>query len=121
LPKGLSQEDEMLFATGALVTAAASLEFFFFVVLECLTAKEGNRHCEAIWLSHRSTRDLGSRGCLHFHVVSTIVKETVKEVLNAELFELRRRSIAAEDRLEVIDRKVSAILRDALEQRRARS
>ena len=55
-PKGLSQEDEMLFATGALITAAASLEFFFFVVLDCLTGKEGNRHCEAIWLSHRSTR-----------------------------------------------------------------
>jgi len=53
-----------------------------------------------------------------YHVVSTI--ETVKEVLNAELFEIRRRSIAAEDRLEPIDRKVSAILRDALEQRRAR-
>jgi hypothetical protein len=55
-PQGLSEEDEMLFATGALVTAAASLEFFFFVVLECLTGKEGKRHCEAIWLSNRSTR-----------------------------------------------------------------
>lgn len=55
-PKGLSEEDEMLFATGALVTAAASLEFFFFVILECLAGKEEKRHCEAIWLSHRSTR-----------------------------------------------------------------
>src|SRR5262249_5208605 len=55
-PKELSQEDEMLLATGALVTAAASLEFFFYVVLQCLTEREGQRHCEAIWLSHRSTR-----------------------------------------------------------------
>lgn len=46
----------MLLATGALVTAAASLEFFFYVVLECLAEREGQRHCEAIWLSHRSTR-----------------------------------------------------------------
>lgn len=55
-PKGLSQEDEMLLATGALITSAASLEFFFYVVLECLTEREGQRHCEAIWQSHRSTR-----------------------------------------------------------------
>jgi hypothetical protein len=55
-PKELSKEDEMLLATGALVTAAASLEFFFYVVLQCLTERDGQRHCEAIWLSHRSTR-----------------------------------------------------------------
>jgi hypothetical protein len=55
-----------------------------------------------------------------YHLVSTLVKDTVKEVLNEELFELRRRSIATEEHLEGIDRKVSALLRDALEQRRAR-
>lgn len=54
-PKGLNEEDQMLLGIGALVTSAASLEYFFFVVLECLTEKEGQRHCEAIWLSHRST------------------------------------------------------------------
>jgi hypothetical protein len=56
-----------------------------------------------------------------YHLVSTLVQEIVKRVLTDELRELRRQSIAAADRLEVIDRKVSAILRDALEQSRARS
>ena len=56
-----------------------------------------------------------------YHIISTIVEETVKRVMSDELLELRRQSNAAADRLETIDQKVSAILKDALEQRRARS
>ena len=47
------------------------------------------------------------------YVLSTIVEVTVKRLIWDELLELR-------SRLEVLDRKVSAILRDALEQRRLR-
>jgi hypothetical protein len=44
------------------------------------------------------------------YVLSVIVKVTVKRVISDEQLELR-------SRLEVLDRKVTAILRDALEQR----
>ena len=47
------------------------------------------------------------------YVLSTIVEVTVKRLIWDELLELR-------GRLEVLDRKVSALLRDALEQRRLR-
>jgi hypothetical protein len=47
------------------------------------------------------------------YVLSTIVEITVKRLIWDELLELR-------SRLELLDRKVSAILRDALEQRRLR-
>jgi len=47
------------------------------------------------------------------YVLSAIVEATVKRLIWDELQELR-------SRLEVLDRKVSAILRDALEQRRLR-
>ena len=54
------------------------------------------------------------------YVLSTIVEATVKRLIADELLELRRQSNAAADRLDVLDRKVTAILRDALEQRRLR-
>lgn len=54
-PDGLDEEDQMLLGIGALIASASTLEWFFFVVLQCLTEREGQRHCEAIWLSHRST------------------------------------------------------------------
>jgi hypothetical protein len=46
-------------------------------------------------------------------VLATIVEVTVKRLIWDELMELR-------GRLELLDRKVSALLRDALEQRRLR-
>jgi hypothetical protein len=46
-------------------------------------------------------------------VLSVIVEVTVKRVMSDEHLELR-------SRLELLDRKVTAILRDALEQRRLR-
>jgi hypothetical protein len=45
------------------------------------------------------------------YVLSMIVEVTVKRVISDEQLELRRR-------LEVLDRKVTAILRDAFERRR---
>ena len=47
------------------------------------------------------------------YVLSTIVEVTVKRVIWDEQLELR-------SRLEVVDRKVTAILKEALEQRRLR-
>lgn len=47
------------------------------------------------------------------YVLSIIVEVTVKRVISDEQFELR-------SRLDLLDRKVTAILRDALEQRRLR-
>jgi hypothetical protein len=47
------------------------------------------------------------------YVLSVIVEVTVKRVISNEQLELR-------SRLELLDRKVTAILRDAVEQRRPR-
>jgi hypothetical protein len=47
------------------------------------------------------------------YVLSTIVEVTVKRVMSDEQMELH-------SRLELLDRKVTAILRDAIEQRRLR-
>jgi hypothetical protein len=47
------------------------------------------------------------------YALSIIVEVTVKRVISDEQLELR-------SRLELLDRKVTAILRDALEQRRLR-
>ena len=54
------------------------------------------------------------------YVLSAIVEVTVKRLIGDELLELRRQSSATANRLDVLDRKVTAILRDALEQRRLR-
>ena len=54
------------------------------------------------------------------YVLSTIVEATIKRLIGDELLELRRQSNATAHRLDVLDRKVTAILRDALEQRRLR-
>lgn len=54
------------------------------------------------------------------YVLSAIVEATVKRLIADELLELRRQSNATASRIDVLDRKVTAILRDALEHRRAR-
>jgi predicted PurR-regulated permease PerM len=54
------------------------------------------------------------------YVLSAIVEVTVKRLVGDELLELRRQSNATANRLDLLDRKVTAILRDALEQRRLR-
>ena len=53
------------------------------------------------------------------YVFSILVKVTVKQLIGDELIELRLQSNATADRLDVLDRKVTAILRDALERREA--
>jgi hypothetical protein len=54
-PKGLGHEDQVLLGIGHLVAAAATCDFFFLAVLDCLIGAKGKRHCEVIWLSQRST------------------------------------------------------------------
>ena len=54
-PKGLNHEDQALLGIGHLVIAASTCEFFFFAILDCLIGREGERHCEVLWLSHRNT------------------------------------------------------------------
>ncbi len=54
------------------------------------------------------------------YVLSIIVEVTIKRLIADELLELRRQSNATVNRLDLLDRKVTAILRDALEQRRFR-
>ena len=54
------------------------------------------------------------------HVMSIIVEATIKRLIWDELLELRRQNSAVSNSLDVLDRKVTAILRDALEQRRPR-
>ena len=51
--------------------------------------------------------------------MSIIVGVTVKRLIGDELLELRLQCNAVANRLELMDRKVTAILRDALEQRQA--
>ena len=53
------------------------------------------------------------------YVLSIIVVVTVKRLIGDELLELLLQSNAVANRLELLDRKVSAILRDAFEQRQA--
>jgi predicted PurR-regulated permease PerM len=59
-------------------------------------------------------------GAFICYVLSAIVEVTVKRLVGDELLELRRQSNATAHRLDRLDRKVTAILRDALEQRRLR-
>lgn len=53
------------------------------------------------------------------YVLSILVGVTVKRLIGDELRELRLQSTADAERLELLDRKVTAILRAALEQRQA--
>ena len=55
------------------------------------------------------------------YLFSVLVGVTVKRLIGDELQELRLQTNATADRLEMIDRKVTAVLRDALEQRQART
>ena len=51
--------------------------------------------------------------------ISIVVGVTVKRLIGDELLELRLQCNAVANRLELMDRKVTAILRDALEHRQA--
>jgi hypothetical protein len=53
-----------------------------------------------------------------YRLLDELLESAVRRVLWDEFLELRRQSHANTDRLEDIDRKVSAILSDALERRR---
>ena len=53
-------------------------------------------------------------------VLSAIVEVTIKRIIWDELLALRRQSDAAANHLALLDRKVTVILKDALEQRRLR-
>jgi hypothetical protein len=55
------------------------------------------------------------------YIFSVLVQITVRRLIGDELLELRLQTNATADRLEIIDRKVTAILSDALEQRQART
>jgi hypothetical protein len=55
------------------------------------------------------------------YIFSVLVQVTVRRLIGDELLELRLQTNATADRLEIIDRKVTAVLRDALEQRQART
>jgi hypothetical protein len=55
------------------------------------------------------------------YLFSVLVGVTIKRLIGDELQELRLQTNATADRLEMIDRKVTAVLRDALEQRQART
>lgn len=54
------------------------------------------------------------------YVLSTIVEVSIRRVMRDELRELRRQSDAAANQLALVDRKVNAILKDALERCRLR-
>jgi hypothetical protein len=47
-PKGLGHEDQVLLGIGHLAAAAATCDFFFLAVLDCLIGKEDKRHTEVI-------------------------------------------------------------------------
>lgn len=55
------------------------------------------------------------------YLISVLVQVTVKRQIGDELQELRLQTNATAERIGVIDRKVTAVLRDALEQRQART
>ncbi len=55
------------------------------------------------------------------YLFSVLVGVTIKRLIGDELQELRLQTNATAERLEMIDRKVTAVLRDALEQRQART
>lgn len=58
----------------------------------------------------------GSAAC---YVLFAAVKVTVQRIIGDELMELRLQSNAVANRLEHMDRKITVILRDALERRQA--
>jgi len=82
------------------------------------------RNCGSVLLERDSgfSTDpwLAPGGAFICYVLSAIVEVTVKRLVGDELLELRRQSNATANRLDLLDRKVTAILRDALEQRRLR-
>ena len=75
-----------------------------------------------VWNILPETRAIISSGMVVAFIcygISIVVGITVKKLIGDELRELRLQSNAAACRLELIDRRVTAILRDALEQRQA--
>ena len=77
-----------------------------------------------VWNMLPETRAIISCGMVVVFIcygISIVVGVTVKRPIRDELRELRLQSNATACRLELIDRRVTAILRDALEQRQAAS
>ena len=77
-----------------------------------------------VWNILPETRAIISCGMIVAFIcygISIVVGVTVKRLIRDELQELRLQSNATACRLELIDRRVTAILRDALEQRQAAS
>ena len=75
-----------------------------------------------VWNIFPETRAIISCGMVVAFIcygLSIVVGVTVKRFIGDELRELRLQSNATACRLELIDRRVTAILRDALEQRQA--
>ena len=75
-----------------------------------------------VWNLLPETRTIISCGMVVAFIcygLSIVVGVSVKRLIGDELRELRLQSNAAACRLELIDRRVTAILRDALEQRQA--
>ena len=75
-----------------------------------------------VWNIFPETRAIISCGMVVAFIcygISIIVGVTVKRLIRDELRELHLQSNATAYRLELIDRRVTAILRDALEQRQA--
>lgn len=75
-----------------------------------------------VWNIFPETRPIISCGMVVAFIcygISLVVGVTVKRLIGDELREIRLQSNAAAYRLELIDRRVTALLRDALEQRQA--
>ena len=73
-----------------------------------------------VWNIFPETRAIFSCGMVVAFIcygLSIVVGVTIRRIIGEELRELRLQSNAAACRLELIDRRVTAILRDALEQR----
>lgn len=61
----------------------------------------------------------GAGAAMAYHVMSRIVEEVTTRVVSAELVDLKRQNNTQTERLDAVDRKVSALLKDALERRRS--
>lgn len=91
----------------------------FFKVVGWVTATTSGL---LIWNILPETRPIISCGMVAAFIcyaISLVVAATVKRLIGDELREIRLQSKATTYRLEVIDRRVTALLRDALEQRQA--
>ena len=75
-----------------------------------------------VWNLFPETRAIITCGLAFIcYVLFIVVGVTVKRLMGDELRELRLQSNVVADRLDLMDRKITAILRDSLEQRQAAS